>query len=137
MSQWTHIVGTIYLYDWIDPKKQVLEFMESNFHLIPRGSEEPVEYFYNLGDRITASLGENDYVKGTGSLTFIGDLRDISESEFCEGFDEFIKNLLKELSVRDLTFMIKDECRSTYKHYYMYGDELQIEDISKQTSREP
>lgn len=137
MSQWTHIIGTIYLYDWIDPKKQVLEFMESNFHLIPRGSEEPVEYFYNAGDRITASLGENDYIKGTGSLTFIGDLRDMSESEFCEGFDEFIKKLLKELSVRDLTFMIKDEWRPTYKHYYMYSDELRIEDISKQISREP
>ena len=137
MSQWTHIVGTVYLYDWIDPKKQVLEFMESNLHLIPEGSEEPVEYFYNAGNRITASLGENDYVKGTGSLTFIGDLRDMSEPEFCEGFDKFIKKLLKELSVRDLTFMIKDEWRPTYKHYYMYGDELRIEDISKQISREP
>ena len=137
MSQWTHIVGTIYLYDWIDPKKQILEFMESNFHLIPRGSEGPVEYFYNAGDRITASLGGSDYVKGTGSLTFIGDLRNMSESEFCEGFDEFIKKLFKELSVRDLTFMIKDEWRPTYKHYYMYSDELRSEDIPKKISREP
>ena len=55
----------------------------------------------------------------------------MSESEFCEGFDEFIKKLFEELPVRDLTFMIKDEWRPTYKHYYMYGDELRIEDIPK------
>ena len=54
-----------------------------------------------------------------------------------EGFDEFIKKLFEELPVRDLTFMIKDEWRPTYKHYYMYGDELRIEDIPKIASREP
>ena len=109
MSQWTHIVGTIYFYGYRELEKPILEFMESNFSLIPRGSEGPVEYFYNAGDRITASLAGSGYVKGTGSLTFIGDLRDMSEPEFCEGFDEFIKKLFKELPVRDLTFMIKDE----------------------------
>ena len=137
MSQWTHVIGTIYLYGYRELEKQTLEFMEANFSLIPKGSEEPVEYFYNAGDRITASLGGSGYVKGTGAITFIGDLRDMSEPEFCEGFDKFIKKLFKELPVRDLTFMIKDEWRPTYKHYYMYGDELRIEDIPKTASREP
>lgn len=137
MSQWTHIVGTIYIYDWIDPKKQVLEFMKSNFHLIPQGSEGPIEYFFNSGDRITASCGRDSYIKGTGAITFIGDLRDMSEVEFCEGLDEFLKKVFNELPIRDLTIMIKDEWRPTYKHYYMYGNELRISDIPKQISREP
>ena len=137
MSQWTHIVGTIYLYDCIDPKKQALEFMESNFHLIPNGSEEAVEFFFNSGNRITASCGRDSYVKGTGSLTFIGDLRDMSESEFCKGFDEFLQKALNKLPIRDLTIMVKDEWKPTYKHYYVYGFDLRIEDIPKMASREP
>ena len=92
MSQWTHVIGTIYLYGYRELEKQTLEFMEANFSLIPKGSEEPVEYFYNAGDRITASLGGSGYVKGTGAITFIGDLRDMGESEFCEGFNKFITN---------------------------------------------
>ena len=61
----------------------------------------------------------------------------MSEVEFCEGLDEFLKKVFDELPIRDLTIMIKDEWRPTYKHYYMYSNELRIEDIPKQISREP
>lgn len=137
MSQWTHVTGTVYLYDCIDPRTQALEFMESNFHLIPNGSEESIEFFYNGGDRITASCGRDSYVKGTGAITFVGDLRDMNESEFCEGLDKFLKQALDELPIRDLTIMVKDEWKPTFKHYYMYSDELRSEDIPKKISREP
>ena len=137
MSQWTHVTGTIYLYSWIELEDSIFKFMKSNFDLIPRGSEGPIEYFFNSGDRITASCGRDSYIKGTGAITFIGDLRDMSEVEFCEGLDEFLKKVFDELPIRDLTIMIKDEWRPTYKHYYMYGDELRIEEIPKMTSREP
>ena len=130
MSQWTHVIGTIYLYTFVDPKESTLKFMEQNFSLIPKGSEGPMEYFFSSSSRITASDGR-EKIKGSGAITFIGDLRDMDERTFCEGFEEFLNIAMDELPVRDLTFIVSDEWSMTNKHYFLSGLDLISRNVDK------
>ena len=130
MSQWTHVIGTIYLYTFVDPKESTLKFMEQNFSLIPKGSEGPMEYFFSSSSRITASDGR-EKIKGSGAITFIGDLRDMDERTFCEGLEEFLNIAIEELPVRDMTFIVSDEWSMTNKHYFLSGLNLISRNVDK------
>ena len=130
MSQWTHVIGTIYLYTYVDPKESTYKFMDKHFKLIPKGSEGPVEYFYGFSDRVTASDGK-EKIKGSGAITFIGDLRDMDESTFCKGLEEFLNIAIEELPIRDLTFIVSDEWSMTNKHYFMSGLDLISRNVDK------
>ena len=130
MSQWTHVIGTIYLYTFVDPKESTHNFMDKHFKLIPKGSEGPVEYFYSSSNRVTASDGK-EKIKGSGAITFIGDLRDMDERTFCEGLEKFLNIAIDELPVRDLTFIVSDEWSITNKHYFLSGLDLISQDVDK------
>ena len=136
MSQWTHVVGTIYLYTFVDPKESTLNFMKKHISLIPKGSEGPIEYFYSSSNRVTASDGK-EKIKGSGAITFIGDLRDMDERTFCEGLEEFLNIAMDELPVRDLTFIVSDEWSMTNKHYFLSGLELISQDVDKILVKQP
>lgn len=136
MSQWTHVIGTIYLYTFVDPKESTHNFMDKHFKLIPKGSEGPVEYFYGSSNRVTASDGK-EKIKGSGAITFIGDLRDMNERTFCEGLEEFLNIAMDELPVRDLTFIVSDEWSMTNKHYFLSGLELISQDVDKILVKQP
>lgn len=136
MSQWTHVIGTIYLYTFVDPKESTHNFMDKHFKLIPKGSEGPVEYFYSSSNRVTASDGK-EKIKGSGAITFIGDLRDMDERTFCEGLEEFLNIAMDELPVRDLTFIVSDEWSMTNKHYFLSGLELISQDVDKILVKQP
>lgn len=136
MSQWTHVIGTIYLYTFVDPKESTHKFMDKHFKLIPKGSEGPLEYFYGSSNRVTASDGK-EKIKGSGAITFIGDLRDMNERTFCEGLEEFLNIAMDELPVRDLTFIVSDEWSMTNKHYFLSGLELISQDVDKILVKQP
>lgn len=136
MSQWTHVIGTIYLYTFVDPKESTHKFMDKHFKLIPKGSEGPVEYFYSSSNRVTASDGK-EKINGSGAITFIGDLRDMDERTFCEGLEEFLNIAMDELPVRDLTFIVSDEWSMTNKHYFLSGLELISQDVDKILVKQP
>ena len=136
MSQWTHVIGTIYLYTFVDPKESTHKFMDKHFKLIPKGSEGPIEYFYSSSNRVTASDGR-EKIKGSGAITFIGDLRDMDERTFCEGLEEFLNIAMDELPVRDLTFIVSDEWSMTNKHYFLSGLELISQDVDKILVKQP
>lgn len=136
MSQWTHVVGTIYLYTFVDPKESTLNFMKKHISLIPKGSEGPIEYFYSSSNRVTASDGK-EKIKGSGAITFIGDLRDMDEGTFCEGLEKFLNISIDELPVRDLTFIVSDEWSMTNKHYFLSGLNLVSQDVDKMLVKQP
>ena len=129
MSVWTHVNGAVHIYAFANMSEIISRFMKENFKLIPKGSEGPIDYYANVYSKPTAF--DQESVFGAYTITFAGHLRDITEHEFCEGFEKFLKKCVYELPCEMATFSVNDDSKRYVIAYTQTEDRIVRSKIEK------
>lgn len=117
MSNWTHIVGALYI-ETGELHKDIKKYVKKQLKDAPkiRGSERDVDIFINelSGYNVWTSKGE---YQSCVCISIIGDLRDADMQSTEKELNDFIYFIKTKFYIRDSSIKIYEEWSGKEKHF--------------------
>ena len=117
MSNWTHIVGSLYI-ETNKMKKNIKEYVIQELDNAPKitGSERNADIFINELSGSNVWCDNKEY-QTCVCISIIGDLRDRSLGQTEEEYVEFIDFIRERFMIRDSSIKIYEEWSGTSKQF--------------------